>query len=208
MGNIIVGIEKKGAYYLVALEDGRRVRVPGPLLRQFPQKTGAAFDREAYMEAHLKEAFRFACERAAFLLEKKDYPAQLLRQKLTDCGYMDATADAVLQLVTEKGYVDDRRYARNLIQRRQKKVGPYRIRQELMTRQVDRAAIDDMLEEHEIPQDEQLALATDYAVKYLRTRREKDRLRLRANAVAMLVRKGFSFETAAKAYDLASEGEE
>lgn len=199
MADSITKIERKGAYFIIDTENGLRIRVPAPLLRLFPLKTGSDFDLDAYMSAHVKEAFRFACERAAFFLEKKDYPAELLKEKLTECGYTEETGEAVLLLLKERGYVDDRRYAKNLIERRSKKIGPHRIRQELLMKKIDRATVDEMMGEGVSTPDEQLALARQYVEKYARTRQALDKRKLKANASAMLVRKGFSFDTAREA---------
>lgn len=201
MAEIITDIERKGAYYALQMADGAVFRVPGPLLRQFPLRVGMAFDPEAYQCAHGKEAFRFACERAAFFLEKKDYPAALLREKLTEGGYIGGICDAVLALLTERGYVDDRRYADNLIQRRAKKIGPYRIRQELLQKKIDRTIIDEAMCDGAAGQDDQLPVARQYVSKYMATRRGQDIRKLRANATAMLARKGFGFDVARKACD-------
>ncbi len=207
MADIITKVERKGAYFTIDTENGLRVRVPAPLLRLFPLKTGTAFDIDDYMSAHIKEAFRFACERAAFFLERKDYPAEILKEKLTECGYTEETGEAVLSLLKERGYVNDRRYAKNLIERRSKKIGPHRIRQELLMKRIDRATVDEMMGEGLSAPDEQLALARRYVEKYARTRQTLDKRILKANASAMLVRKGFSFDTAREACQACFEAE-
>lgn len=199
MADCITKIERNGAYYKVDTEDGLVFRVPSPMMQLFPLRIGIPFDFDAYMSAHVKEAFRFACERAVFFLDKKDYPSEILKEKLTECGYTDETGNAVISLLQERGYVDDRRYAKNLTERRSKKIGPYRIRQELMMKKIDRETIDAVMDEGLSDRDGQLALAKQYVEKYARTRKGQDKRKLRANAASMLVRKGFSFDTAREA---------
>lgn len=199
MAETIIKIERKGAYYDIETENGSRFKIPTPLLRQFPLTMGTAFDAESYMRAHIKDAFRFACQRAAFFLEKRDYSSGLLKEKLTDCGYTEETAQAAIDYFTERGYVDDRRYACNLIERRSRKVGPYRIRQELIVKKIDGELIDEIMNEKLPDHHDQIALARQYVEKYVRSRQKQDVKKLKANALAMLVRKGFSFDTAREA---------
>lgn len=66
-------------------------------------------------------------------------------------------------------------------------------------KKIDRETIDAVMDEGLSDRDGQLALAKQYVEKYARTRKGQDKRKLRANAASMLVRKGFSFDTAREA---------
>lgn len=207
MNEQVTEVKKLRGYYLVCLDSGDAFKVPPPVIRAFPLKAGDKVHAEPYFAACIKETKRFASERAAFLLERKDYPAKQLHEKLTMVGYPESIADEVLYFLLSRGYIDDKRYAKRFVEKKMGKTGASRIRQELLMRGISKEDIDEALQEL-IDMDDQLHAAIAHVEKYKKTRKQYDPMKLRNNAIAMLARRGFSFEIAKKAFDMALQSDE
>lgn len=203
----VLEVKKMRGYYVVLLDSGETFKAPSPLLRAFPIKPEDYVEAEAYYATSSKEAKRFATERAAYLLEKKDYPMKQLHEKLTMVGYPDNIADEVLFFLISRGYVDDLRYARRYVEKKKDKTGTRRIRQELMLRGISKEYIEEALSEL-TDADEQLNVAVNYVKKYIRTRKTYEQVKLRNNAIAMLARRGYSYDISRRAYEIAVQSEE
>ncbi|MGI6214900.1 MAG: regulatory protein RecX [Christensenellales bacterium] len=200
---IINSIQKqRGGYYLVSFDDGEKVKIPLPLLKTFPLKINTAVDIDEYFETHQKEAFKFAAERAAYLLSKKDYTTKEMYYKLINVGYTDKTVNELLQYMLERRFLDDERYAENYIRRKKNKYGNNRIKQDLIYKGVDKKIIQEMLEKL-VQDSETLDLAVELVKKYIKTRMHFEANKLYNNSIAMLARKGFDFSTAKEAYKIA-----
>ncbi len=200
---IISSIQKqRGGYYLVSFEGGEKAKVPLPLLKSFPLKINTAVDLNDYFETHKKEAFKFASERAVFLLSKKDYTTKEMYYKLIDVGYTEEIVNELLQYMLERRFLDDRRYAEQYIKRKKNKYGSNKIKQGLLYKGVDKQIVNESLELF-VQDDESLELAIALVNKYIKSRMHFEENKLYNNAVAMLVRKGFDYSTAKEAYKTA-----
>lgn len=198
---VITSIKKqRGGYYIIEFESGETIRMPLPLLKAFPLKIGDSLEIEQYFENHSKEAFKFAAQRAAFLLTKRDYTEKEMYNKLKDVGYADSIIKQLLQFLVEKNFIDDARFAKNYILRRMKKVSSYKIRQELTRKGVCQTIIKEELERN-ISNSDTIVLAISTTEKYLKNRMDLEPPKRYKNTIAMLARKGFSFEIAKKAYE-------
>src|SRR5262245_54750221 len=80
--------------------------------------------------------------KAVQLLAVRDYSASELAAKLS--ARFDADPSAVIATLTQKGALNDRRFAENFIERRSK-MSPARLREELTRRGVDASIIDAVL---------------------------------------------------------------
>lgn len=198
---------KKSPYghYQIICENGERYALPIPLLKEHRLSVGEEFSLDQYFEAHSKDAFQFAMKKAAFLLERKDYSRQELYDKLIKSGYIAPIADKVMDYLTERRFIDDERYAQQYVERRGKKVGAFRLRQELNNKGIDRDLADEMIEA--IPEEEQIRLASAQMAKYLRRKTAGDERKIKQQAIASLMRKGYPYELCLKAYEQAAESE-
>jgi SOS response regulatory protein OraA/RecX len=207
MDELITDIKKVQGFYLITFSGGGSLKVPQPVLRAFPMKVGGQMNPDIYFSSHHKEVVRFAMERAAYLLERKDYPVKQLHEKLIIAGYTEEVSDEVTHYLLTRGFLDDKRYAAQFVQRKKGKMGVRRIRQELLTRGISKTHADEALAVA-INDEDQTMSAADHARKYIRTRTNVDALKLKNNTIAMLARRGYSFEVAKKAYESALESSE
>lgn len=180
---------------------GRTFVLPKVMLRKFPLRAGDDIDVEEYLNT-LRQAERPECmNRAAWLLSRHDYSAQMLRQKLVEAGFGEATAEHVVDYLQEARYVDDDRYAANLVSRRVSKRGARQIAHELRLKGIDEPAREKALEA--ITEEQELHHAVLQLRKYLRGKslERQDAFR---RCVAYLARRGYSYELAKRAYEEAT----
>ena len=103
--------------------------------------------------------------------------------------------------------LNDRDFAEQWVQSRSRKYGSSRISRELRMKGIDEDTASEVLEN--LPDDEQLLHATDFAAKKIRTRRSgEDPQKLKQRVTAAIVRRGYSWSIALKAYHCALLQEE
>jgi regulatory protein len=112
-----------------------------------------------------------AYARALKLLRRRDYTVSELREKLGDAP------EEVIQLLLQKNYLNDRRYAENYVARRKTK-GAVVLRQELETRGVPAQLIEETLLQNEWPSLQAALKATmsDWNLRPPLQRRDASRL--------------------------------
>jgi regulatory protein len=110
---------------------------------------------------------RYAFISGLRLLSYGDNSRKALRRKLVTKGHVPEYTDIALDKLEEYGYINDKRFSRSLRDKliNSKHMGKYAIKQELLRRGVDRAIIDDVLEEVEFDSVESIItlLNTKYA---------------------------------------------
>ena len=90
-----------------------------------------------------------AKKRAMNLLQKREYTAAALREKLRDGEYPEACVEEAVAYVESYGYVDDRRYARDYIVYNMNRKSRVRIEQDLMRRGIHKDTVRSLFEELE-----------------------------------------------------------
>lgn len=90
-----------------------------------------------------------AKKRAVNLLQKREYTAAALREKLRDGEYPEACVEEAVAYVESYGYVDDRRYARDYIVYNMNRKSRVRIEQDLMRRGIHKDTVRSLFEELE-----------------------------------------------------------
>lgn len=99
-------------------------------------------DREA-----LEKAYQAALDAAARQLSYRGLSAKALREKLMQKGHTEDAADYALAWLTERGLLDDGRFAEEIVRSCMRRgYGELRIRQELYKRGIDREAADAAME--------------------------------------------------------------
>lgn len=141
-----------------------------------------------------------AKKRAMNLLQKREYTAAALREKLRDGEYPEACVEEAVAYVESFGYVDDRRYARDFIVYNLDRKSRVRIEQDLMRKGIHKDTIRGLFEELEeegAKQDETAMIRRLLEKKKYDAKtadgREKQRM------YAFLYRKGFHSEAINKA---------
>ena len=200
--DIVVGTRKLRGCTLVTLQSGDTLRVPGPLARQFPLQTGDAIDAQAYMDRIRQHEYAPAAERAARLLSQRDYSSRMLEDKLHESGYAPETIERVLTFLQEKRYLDDHRFAEDLMRRRLKTRGRRAVQLELHRKGIAADISEPMLSERS--DEEELAAAAALLEKYLRGKVLEPQQAYQ-RSLAYLARRGYGYEIAKRAYALRLE---
>lgn len=155
---------------------------------------------EDQLERALALAFRH--------LNRRERTCREMREHLSKRGIEPSAVEAAIHELTGQGYLDDCRFARVFAEdkRALSGWGSARIRRELVARGVDREHIDDALAAHEDraqPAEGELerarALMRRRFPEGVTSRRDRER------ALAVLLRKGYEYDLAARALGGAGE---
>ncbi len=133
---------------------------------------------------------RYAFISGLRFLSYGDNSRKALKRKLVTKGHIPEYADIALDKLEEYGYINDERFSRTLRDKliNSKHMGKYAIKQELLRRGVDKAIIDEVLEEVEFDSVESIiTLLNSKYSKYLND--EKGRRK----TVAGLQRLGYNW---------------
>lgn len=199
----IKDIQKKQSRYEITTEDEARFFLPLPMFKEHPLSVGDMFDETAYYVDHIASARSLCMQKAAYLLERRDYSEKMLMRKLTEAGYPEPIAQNVMAFLKDKGYVDDERFARNFAGRKAARYGAGRVMRELSMKGVCRDVLENIRDTFD--EEDEARQAARYAAKYLRTHSGQDEQKTRKGVIAMLARKGYGYETALSAYRRAME---
>ncbi|HEY8799025.1 MAG TPA: regulatory protein RecX [Candidatus Limnocylindrales bacterium] len=158
-------------------------------------------------------------EAAARFLEVRPRSVVEVRRRLGQAGYRTDLVSAAIERLTELGMLDDTTFARTWIESRDRARprGEIALRRELALKGIDRAVVDELLDERRNVGDAaadggvDLAAAERLLARHQRAlARETDPRSRRRRAYALLARNGFDPETcsaAAAAYVRADEPE-
>lgn len=197
---------------LISLSNGRyRVCVEEEIsfvlyrgeLRHLGIREGEELSEESLREIQEEILPKRAKKRAMNLLQKRDYTAAGLREKLRSGDYPESSIEAAITYVESYGYIDDLRYARDFILYHLDKKSRTRIEQDLLRKGIDRKLVRDVFAELEAegttPDEEMMIDILLQKKKYdakTATRQEKQRM------YAILYRKGFRSDAINKALSL------
>jgi regulatory protein len=185
------------------MDDGERK--PGRGARPRARKPTFAERRERRAEV---EDIAEVMDAAARFLEARPRSVHEVRYKLTTMGYRAALVDEVVVRLTDLRYLDDDAFARAWVESRDRARprGEHALRRELQLKGVDKALVDEVLDDRRDDAGEHDASAGDgsahspddaAAERLLRRKlpailREPDPRRRRQRAYALLARSGFS----------------
>lgn len=172
-------------------------------LRRLGIREGEEIPEESLREIQEEILPARAKKRAMNLLQKRDYTATGLREKLKNGDYPEACIEEAIAYVEAYGYVDDRRYARDFVVYHLDRKSRTRIEQDLQHKGIDRKLIEQVfteLEEEGMSQDEETMIRVllqkkKYDAK-MATIQEKQRM------YAFLYRRGFHSEAINRALSL------
>ncbi len=138
------------------------------------------------------DAVTQAIERAIRLLARRPRSIQEIRRKLQDKDIPETVINAAIERLTERGYLDDREFARYWVENRQmfKPMGARALRYELRQKGISHTIIDQILAE----------MVEDDSAAYLAAQKRAPRLRgktqaeFRQKLSAYLQRRGFGYD--------------
>ncbi len=197
-GYIIKLQPRKGtSFYLVTLDNGRTLEIHRDVVFTYHLHKDMLLSPDK-QDMLLQESQRlFVREKAVALLGRRAHSVQELRRKLLQRGCSPEYIEPLLDELQQRGYLDDRAFARAFIQSHMKSRawGPRRLHAELIKRGVERTLIEETLAS--LLEEEQLfARAYQLAQKFLerpRIQRESP-LHRKQKLFNFLVRKGYSYD--------------
>ena len=175
-------------------------------LNEQTEKNTYNLDPEALTDE--EKLFNRCKERSLYLIEQSEKTEGKLRELLKRSGkYPDDVIDRVVVFLKEYGYLDDLRYARQLIKYYKGQKSAKEIEQKLYTSKVDRNAIKTAMEEFKEDSDDADSSELE-AVQALIQKKygtvDPDALEpdAKRKMYASLMRKGFSYEMIKKALEI------
>lgn len=186
--------------YKVYLEDRSAFALYRGELNRLGIREGEEIAEESLREIREEILPLRAKKRAMNLLQKREYTAAALREKLRDGEYPEECIEEAIAYVESYGYVDDRRYARDFISYNLDRKSRMRIEQDLLRKGIGKdtvSAVFEELEEEGTRQDEASMIRSllekkKYDVKTA-DGQEKQRM------YAFLYRKGFHVDAISRA---------
>jgi regulatory protein len=153
-------------------------------------------DVPAWRTAPESDDYRSAMERAGRLLGVRALSQHQLRTRLTEAGHEAEAVDGVIARLIELALLDDLTFARDLIAERaaRKVASPRALLEELAGKGIDRETAAQALAESGLEEIEQ---ATELASRLVGRVARRPLHEQGPRLVAMLVRRGFSYEAAA-----------
>jgi regulatory protein len=172
----------------VVLDDGTEIKATLGVVAELRLYVGRALEEEELRRLRASSSLALARNRGLELLSYRPMSCRELRDKLIQKGEPSADAEDAVTWLRERGFLDDARYAGQIVRHYAGKgYGAGRIRQELQRRGVPREYWEDALEELPEPDDKLDAYLAS------RLRDPKDRAQVQKISAA-LFRRGFSWE--------------
>ncbi len=172
----------------VCLEGGEEIRSTLGTVTELRLYKGRELDEERLSELRLVSGRSLAREKALQLVSQRQMSARELTRKLRDKGFDEQTADYCVNWITERGLLDEERYAAAIVRHYSAKgYGAGRLRQELQKRGIPRELMDEALEER--PRDTEKL--DGFVAARLKEPDDRDAVR---KLSAALYRRGYSAE--------------
>lgn len=205
---VITEIRKERGRYRVSVSSSDEFLVPVSLMRERPLTVGQPFDIEEYDNWLMLRQYRHALDRAVAYLAARARSRHEVEAKLLQAGYRPCTVEMVLYKLERERILDDADFARQWVEARSaRKLGRSRIAQELRRKGVSADEAEEALEA--IDEDDQLAGAVALAEKAVaRIRPGEDPRKAGNRILAMLARRGYSWELSKRALRQAMDGAE
>lgn len=203
--DVITGIIKERGRYRVTFNDAVEVFVSVSLMRERPLSVGQPLDLEGYDQWLMVRQYRHALDRAVAYLAIRARSRHEVEKKLLQTGYRPCTVEMVLYKLEREHILDDAEFAQQWAESRAgHKLGRTKIARELQQKGVSKEDAETALAS--IEDEDQLAAALALAEKALTRSSANEDARKRENRIlTMLVRRGFSWDTARSAYAQATE---
>lgn len=191
---IVTGVKRfRGVVSLNA--DGMELaRIREKDFAEFPLEEGDAIDEEEFLDRIAARQMKDACSAALTLLEASEKTQAELKKALMRKGFVEAAAQAAVDMAAEYRFVDDMRYAKRTAEVSSRRdVGVYALKRKLRAKGVSEEDAEEALEALDGEQQKQ-ACARAYA-KIAYKYEDLPAREARAKASQALARRGFSWET-------------
>ena len=130
----------------VCLDDGTEIRSTLAAVTELRLYVGRELDDTALDELRRESSRSLGREKALELVSQRQMSLKELLQKLKDKGFDEETANYCADWITERGLIDEERYAAAIVRHYAAKgYGAGRVRQELMRRGIPRELSDEAL---------------------------------------------------------------
>ena len=173
----------------------RRNEDPG-----FPLTEGTAVDRESFLAYIRIHQYPPALDRAVRMLAERSCSRREIERKLTLARFDPDVTDLVLFKLEKENLLNDREFAMQWVHSRSRKYGASRIRQELRTKGIDEDIASEILED--LSEEDQLRQAVALAVKKIRSLQPScEEKKWKQRITAFLIRRGYSWDLALKAFE-------
>ena len=200
----IKNIEIKKGKKIIIFDSGRTVWLDRHLSSHIPLEPGTAVEEPVLEEMILLYQYPSALNDAIALLAVRDRSRLEIRQKLSSKKYEPNVIDMVLYKLETEKLLNDETFSSQWVQTRMKKYGPVRLSQELRKKGINQNTARTAMEQ--ISGDQEIENAVLLAQKKLRTeKKDISKVKLFQHITSFLIRRGFSWETAKKAYEIAME---
>lgn len=182
---------------------GQVIIITASQLEERPLKEGDLLDLEEYDQWLLLRQYRPALNYAVSLLAQRAYATGEVEQKLRHMGFRPCTVEMVLYKLTSNDLMDDAEFARQwAAARANHRLGPARIAQELRRKGISREETESALAG--LDDDALIEGAAALARKSLsRAKPGEDPRKVVQRTMAMLARRGYGYDAARRAIELA-----
>ena len=195
----ILSIQKQRGTAHAVLEDGERILIPAPLFRERPLRVGERIDPDAYRSWMDARASGFALDCAVRYLAARPRTVREVQSRLKDAGYSAEISGQVVERLRREGYLNDAAFAEQwVLSREERGMGARRLSQEL-----HRKGVDDALVQHAISgmtEEDTQRHAAEQAKKLIGRTHGKTPQDVRRKVLAALVRRGYSWAEAQRAF--------
>ena len=155
-------------------------------IRRYHIEEGAELTEERYRQILDEVLRKRARERAIYLLKEKDRTEAELTKKLREGFY----PEEVLELFKARHYIDDEEYGRRYLDNHSQKKSRRRLQYDLQRKGLDRDQIEELLEEIEVPEEDQIR---EFLQKKGYDPEQTDQ-KEKGKLMMALARKGFAYE--------------
>lgn len=189
----------------IVFESGWTVWLDRRWMPGFSLDPGTAVERAAFEKFLLLHQYPSALNDAVTLLAVRNRSRLEIRQSLLRRKYDHAVIEMVLFKLEKEKLLNDEEFSAQWVQARMSKYGPIRIARELRMKGIDRDMTGSAIQEV-LTEDQELENAVLLAMKKLRTEKtDAEEIKRLQRITSFLVRRGYSWEIARKAYEMALE---
>lgn len=157
----------KGKRYYLVLDEYNKFTIEAEILAKHKIKTFDEIDSEKLNQILLENGELSAFDRALSYLEKNIKTEKGIREYLKQKGFLDESIENAVGKLKEYGYINDEHFAESYIHTYSNKKGKKLLAYELALKGVDRAIIDEKLEEI-VDTEQELSSCKEILEKYIR----------------------------------------
>ena len=199
---VIQNVEYVRGKTVITFESGWRVWLNKEPVPEFPLEKNVQIEHEQFEKFVVVNQYPAALEKAVTMLAMRDRSIKEIYEILQKFHFEPGVIKLAVFKLEKEGLLDDQKFSIQWVQNRIQKYGPSRIARELHIKGIDNETSAKAFES--CNEEEQLQAAVSTALKKIKqTLGKEDRITMYRKITAMLVRRGYSWETAKKAFNTA-----